>query len=503
MTDERERTCSTRAWHSSALALLVALLAQDALSAGKPALAPGANTAAMSCLQTRPDASVAPMWSGQARNQCGQALVVKSFCKGANIRPNYPWADAYARDGTSLFKLPPNGPWRPITHTASGCGDLDDVVLMACFLKDAGDTRGSYDYIPQATYGDFLDSTPAIGGKAPVELYGCFDTSQWEHDEQSDAEAKAAIEATADEWTRMAAANDEKGQGADPQLADVDDAAAPEANAQDSQQSPAPGTVFRDCPECPEMVVVPAGSYRMGSSSASTINAPLGQPVHEVAIGAPFGVGRHEVTFAEWDACARDGGCPRGEGIATDRGWGRGRRPVIFVSWADAQRYVQWLSRKTGKAYRLPSESEWEYVARAGTQTAYSWGDEIGVNRASCSGCGGQWDLEAAGRAVGPAPVGSFGANAWGLHDMHGNVREWVEDCWNESYAGSPADGSAWLDGHCDGRVVRGGSWSDRPVYLPSASRGSWSADDNRPILGDSKSRNYFIGFRVARTLAP
>ena len=242
--------------------------------------------------------------------------------------------------------------------------------------------------------------------------------------------------------------------------------------------------VGRDCAECPEMVVVPAGLYRMGSEDGDSDE----RPVHEVAIGAPFAVGRYEVTFAEWDTCARDGGCPRGEGIADDRWrWGRGRRPVIHVSWDDAKRYVRWLSRKTGKPYRLPSESEWEYAARAGTQTAYSWGDEIGVNRASCYSCGSQWD---GGRT---APAGSFGANAWGLHDMHGNVWEWVEDCWNDRYAGAPADGSAWQRGTCDERVLRGGSWSNQPSYLRAADRGRLTSGD----------RNYISGFRVARTLAP
>ena len=241
--------------------------------------------------------------------------------------------------------------------------------------------------------------------------------------------------------------------------------------------------VGRDCPECPEMVVVPAGSYRMGSEDGDSNE----RPVHEVTIGAPFAVGRYEVTFAEWDACARDEGCPRGEDIADDRWrWGRGRRPVIHVSWDDAQRYVQWLSRKTGKAYRLPSESEWEYAARAGTQTAYSWGDEIGVNRANCGVCGSQWDGKT-------APVGSFGANAWDLHDMHGNVYEWVKDCWNFSYAGAPADGRAWRAGNCDVRVLRGGSYHGEPSSLRAADR-----------LRDATGlRNFIIGFRVARTLVP
>ena len=259
--------------------------------------------------------------------------------------------------------------------------------------------------------------------------------------------------------------------------------------------------VGRDCPECPEMVVVPAGSYRMGSRYGRTCCPSVEghlrealerllsaeEPVHEVTIGAPFAVGRYEVTFAEWDACARDGGCPRGEDIADDwAGWGRGRRPVINVGWDDAKRYVQWLSRKTGKPYRLLSESEWEYAARAGTETAYSWGDEIGVNRANCGGCGSRWGSKT-------VPVGSFGANAWGLYDMHGNVREWVEDCWNGSYAGSPVDGSAWLRGDCDVRVERGGSWNSSPSGLRAAFRGR-STTGIRVIL---------IGFRVARTLAP
>ena len=239
----------------------------------------------------------------------------------------------------------------------------------------------------------------------------------------------------------------------------------------------------RDCPECPEMAVVPAGSYRMGSRDGDSDE----EPVHEVTIGAPFAMGRYEVTFAEWDACAGDGGCPRGEDIAEDIGWGRGRRPVITVSWDDAQRYVQWLSRKTRKRYRLPSESEWEYAARAGTQTAYSWGDEIGVNRANCDGCGSQWDNRKTG------PVGSFGANAWGLHDMHGNVWEWVEDCSNDSYASAPVDGSAWLTGNCDKRFLRGGSWNDGPSIVRAAVR----------YGGATGNRGINVGFRVARTLTP
>ena len=245
------------------------------------------------------------------------------------------------------------------------------------------------------------------------------------------------------------------------------------------------GDQFRDCPQCPEMVVVPAGSYQMGLPSREPGRAGYEGPVHRVTIAAPFAVGKYEVTFAEWDACEEAGGC--GGYSPQDNGWGRGQRPVINVSWDDAQRYVRWLSTKTKKPYRLLTESEWEYAARAGTQTAYSWGDQIGSGRANCDGCGSQWDDRQT------APVGSFRANAWGLYDMHGNVWEWVEDCWNDSYVGAPRDGSVWRSGNCSGRVMRGGSWFDIPSGLRAAFR-VWDATGVR----DNDN-----GFRVARTLAP
>ncbi len=249
-----------------------------------------------------------------------------------------------------------------------------------------------------------------------------------------------------------------------------------------------PGQAFRDCPECPLMVVVPSGSFRMGCLSNNWDCFPDEFPAHAVTIAQPFAMGAHEVTFAQWEACVAGGGC--GGHQPDDRGWGRGDRPVIDVSWEDARAYASWLSSRTGHGYRLPSESEWEYAARSGTVTKHWWGDEIGVNRANCAGCGSQWDGQST------APVGSFAASPWGLHDMHGNVWEWVEDCWNGDYEGAPSDGSAWNPGNCNLRVVRGGSWAD--------SLSPWnlrSADRNWGIPG---SRSYIIvGFRVARTLTP
>ena len=252
------------------------------------------------------------------------------------------------------------------------------------------------------------------------------------------------------------------------------------------------GEQFRDCEVCPLMVVVRAGSYMMGSPSSDEGRRDNEGPVHRVRIAEPFAVGVYEVTFAEWDACVSDGGC--GGHRPVDGRWGRGKRPVIDVSWEDARAYVGWLSRKTGKGYRLLSESEWEYVARAGTGTRYWWGDSIGSGRANCDGCGSRWDDEQT------APVGSFPANGFGLHDVHGNVWEWVEDCWHDDYRGAPSDGSAWTTwtsgGECSQRMLRGGSWDDAPRFLRSANR---SGRGNRSVYLGSVD----LGFRVARTLTP
>jgi formylglycine-generating enzyme required for sulfatase activity len=272
-------------------------------------------------------------------------------------------------------------------------------------------------------------------------------------------------------------------------------AAAPPASAASSEVAPLslmqekalkPKGTFKECTSCPEMVVVPAGSFTMASPASEPGHSADEGPQHTVTIARPFAVGRFEVTFDEWDACAADGGC---NGYRpSDEGWGRGRRPVINVSWDDAKAYVAWLSKKTGKPYRLLSGSEYEYATRAGTQTAYPWGDAIGTNNANCHACGSRWDAKQT------APVGSFAANAFGLYDMVGNVREWTEDCYHDTYNGAPTDGSAWIEGgNCYDRVVRGGSFLLAPAFLRSASR-YWFTTDYRLR---------YLGFRVARTLAP
>lgn len=244
--------------------------------------------------------------------------------------------------------------------------------------------------------------------------------------------------------------------------------------------------VFKDCANCPEMVVVPAGSFEMGSPTSEPGHSAEEGPQHLVTIARPFAVGQFEVTFGEWDACVAEGGCSGYK--PSDEGWGRGRRPVINVSWDDAQAYITWLSKKTRNSYRLLSGSEYEYAMRAGTQTVYPWGDTVGTNNANCHSCGSQWDAKQT------APVGSFAPNGFGLYDMVGNVREWTEDCYHDTYNGSPTDGSAWLGGgDCYHRVVRGGSFLLAPAFLRSASR-YWFTSDYRLR---------YLGFRVARTLAP
>ena len=262
------------------------------------------------------------------------------------------------------------------------------------------------------------------------------------------------------------------------------------------------GDLFRDCDGtwCPEMVVVPAGEYRMGSPSGEAGRDDDEGPRHRVEIRESFAVGVYEVTRGQFAAFVGATDHDAGKSCLTYEGgsweWREGRswrnpgfdqtdgHPVVCVSWEDAQAYVDWLGEKTGEEYRLLSESEWEYVARAGTQTRYGWGDEVGSERANCDGCGSRWDNRQT------APVGQFEANRFGLHDVHGNVWEWVEDCWNGSYAGAPADGSAWRSGNCDRRVLRGGSWGGIPGFLRAANR-------NGLVTG---IRNGNFGFRIART---
>ena len=245
-----------------------------------------------------------------------------------------------------------------------------------------------------------------------------------------------------------------------------------------AQQSanPEPGELFRDCDNCPELVIVPPGEFVMGSN-----DTPYEKPEHPISIRKPFAIGRREVTFAEWDQCADIGACKvRPE----DHGWGRGDRPVINVSWEDAKLFVAWLSQRTGQKYRLPSEAEWEYAARAGTRTPFWWGRDIGAGHEQCEGCGSSIKQQV-------VPAGSFRPNGFGLYDTSGNAAEWVEDCWNDSYRNAPKDASPWTSGDCRLRVLRGGNFLSKGSDVRSSARFRYDVD----------VRYYANGFRVVREL--
>ena len=287
-----------------------------------------------------------------------------------------------------------------------------------------------------------------------------------------------------------------------------------------------PGDTFKDCDVCPEMVVIPAGAFDMGSTAAERrwaldqgVDAEryaLEGPSHRVEIPTPLAVGRFEVTREQFAAFAYGTGFDAGPcsvnagpGPESGKDWRNpgfaqtGRHPVTCVNWGDAQAYLSWLSRKTGQTYRLPSESEWEYAARGGTRTMRYWGDDWSNSDA----CGFanvadmtaqqeydlQWFYACDDGEAETSPVGSYPANAFGVHDALGNVWEWTEDCWNASYTGAPADGSAWTSGDCGSRVARGGSWDVIPGFVRSASRAG----------GQPGNRDYNNGFRVVRTLTP
>lgn len=262
--------------------------------------------------------------------------------------------------------------------------------------------------------------------------------------------------------------------------------AAPAATAAAAAASAKPaaktaGSEIKDCPACPALIAITPGSFTMGSNN----DDPAEKPPHKVSIGHAYAIGKNEVTVEQWNACADAGACTR---IAPDGETGgapAANAPMRNVSWDDAQVYVKWLSKTGGKPYRLPTEAEWEYAARGGTQTIYWWGDQMKKGNADCKDCGEPY------RADAPTPVGSFPANPYGLHDMNGSVWEWVADCWHSSYKNAPADGRAWDEPSCSVRVIRGGSWREGASYMQSATRFKYSASVRQ-------SQN---GFRVVREM--
>jgi formylglycine-generating enzyme required for sulfatase activity len=248
------------------------------------------------------------------------------------------------------------------------------------------------------------------------------------------------------------------------------------------------GSAFKDCDSCPEMVVVPAGRFLMGAAKEEKGHQPAEEPQREVVVPAPFAVSKTEVTFDEWETCGLEGGCAHSR--PEDSGWGRGRRPVIYVSYDDAKAYVEWLRQKTGKAYRLLSEAEWEFAARGGTSTPFAGGDTLAPTQANFDASSSTTNKRPGEYQGTTVEAGTFPPNPYGLHDMEGNVFEWVEDCWNKTHAGAPADTSP-RGGDCTRRVAKGGAWYYEADFARPSARMSFPKG----------ARHNVIGFRVARPL--
>ena len=237
------------------------------------------------------------------------------------------------------------------------------------------------------------------------------------------------------------------------------------------------GAEIRDCPACPVLVAIPAGSFTMGNNSSD----PSEKPAHQVTIGAPVAIGKFEVTVQQWNACVDGRGCPQVAQPANTPA----NAPMRDVSWDDAQQYVKWLGAASGKPYRLPTEAEWELAARGGTATRYWWGEQMTTGKANCKECGPPWTADR------PASVGTFSANPYGLHDTSGSVWEWVGDCWHNNFKDAPADGRSWDEPNCRVRVIRGGSWREGAAYMVASTRFRY----------DASVRQSQNGFRVARSL--
>jgi formylglycine-generating enzyme required for sulfatase activity len=253
------------------------------------------------------------------------------------------------------------------------------------------------------------------------------------------------------------------------------------------EQALKPKDSFKECDNCPEMVVVPKGSFTMGTPITEVDRSKGEDPLHRVSFARPFAVGRFTISFDEWDACLADGGCDGSKG--DDHGFGRGRMPAQGITFDAAKSYLAWLSRKVGRTYRLPSESEREYFTRAGTTTPFWFGNTISSQNANYSAgtpyAGGPRGVN----SKGPAVVDSYAPNPFGLYQVHGNVWEWTEDCFNKRYTeDTPTDGAPWLEGDCTKHMVRGGLWD-------------WSADKSRSGYRDDQYFGSGFSFRVVRTL--
>lgn len=316
---------------------------------------------------------------------------------------------------------------------------------------------------PESVETTALDDNPSADDVSSLQSITPVETPQ---DEGVPVEELTLTEAAANEESDEVPAGSEKVETLDGDgVTGLADEAVP--------SEPGPGDVFTDCDACPQMTILPAGVFMMGSPDEERGRFPYEGPQHEVSVSS-FAIGTYEVTFDQWAACVEDGGC-NGYNPG-DAGFGRGARPALFISWRDAQSYVTWLSGKTGRSYRLPSEAEWEYAARGGEASPYWWGEQFDRSKASLGGT---------------VEVGAFAANGFGLHEILGNAGEWVQDCYLNNFTETPTDGSAATSGDCSRRVIRGGSWRGEPRELRSANRARITAT----------VRDRSMGFRVAADL--